>query len=95
MVSFVTRPELRNAVSTGNLRGVPRALDDLGILNTQTSLNLRINIRGGLPAGRGRFGDGIIGAQALESRIPLITGDRSFAELLSRYGGRVRYFGSK
>ena len=73
VVSNVTRPELRNAVSTGNLKGVPRALDGLPVVNPSSSLNTRINIRGQLPAGRGRFGDGVIGAQALENKaLPLI-----------------------
>ncbi len=92
LVSYVTRPELRNAVSTGNMRGVPRALDNVGVFGAQPSLNLRINIRGSLPPGRGNFGDGIIGAQAVQNNLPLITADRNLANVVTTFGGRVRYF---
>ena len=88
--SFVSRPELRNAVSAGNLRGVPRALDELPVLNTRPSLNTRINIRGQLPAGRGRFGDGIIGGQAVEGGIPLITDDAALGAAVRALGGVAR-----
>ncbi|MET0624888.1 MAG: RHS repeat-associated core domain-containing protein [Pyrinomonadaceae bacterium] len=91
VVSYVTRPELRNAVSTGRgLRGVPRNLDSLEVLGTVPSLNTRISIRGMLPAARGRFGDGIIGAQALESQLPLVTNDRALGNAIRALGGTVR-----
>ena len=90
VVSNVARPELRNAVSTGSLRGVPRALDDLPVANLPSSLNTRINIRGQLPSGRGRFGDGVTGAQALENNIPLITNDRALRGVVQSLGGTVR-----
>ena len=89
-VSFVTRPELRNAASSGSLRGVPAILDDLPVLSTRPSLNTRINVRGQLPAGRGRFGDGIIGGQAIEGRIPLITDDPALAGAVRALGGVAR-----
>lgn len=89
-MSNVTRPELRNAVLTGNLKGVPRALDGLPVANPASSLNTRINIRGQLPAGRGRFGDGVIGAQALENNIPLITNDKALRGVIQSMGGSVR-----
>jgi predicted nucleic acid-binding protein len=50
----------------------------------------RINVRGLLPAGRGRFGDGIIGGQALEQGIPLITNDQALGEAVRTLGGTVR-----
>lgn len=90
LVSYVTRPELRNAVSTGNLKGVPGALNDLPVLGTRPSLNLRINIRGALPSGRGNFGDGVIGAQAVQYRLPLVTNDRALGNAVRAFGGTVR-----
>jgi len=90
-VSYVTRPELRNVVARpGGLRGVPKVLDNLNVLTRRPSLNLRINIRGELPKGSGNFGDGIIGAQAIENGIPLITSDVNLAGAVVRFGGRVR-----
>ena len=53
-------------------------------------LGLRINIRGQLPAAPGRFGDGIIGAQAIENQIPLITNDRALRGVIQSMGGTVR-----
>jgi len=91
VVSHVTAPELRNAVSTGSgLRGVPNNLSEIPVLRTSPSLDTRINIRGQLPAGRGRFGDGIIGAQALEENLPLITNDRALRDVINSRGGVAR-----
>jgi predicted nucleic acid-binding protein len=90
VVSNVAAPELRNAVANGNLRGVPGNLNSFEVLNDVPSLNLRINVRGMLPAGRGRFGDGIIGAQALETGLPLVTNDKALANTVRALGGTVR-----
>lgn len=88
--SYVTIPEMRNAVTHGNLRGVPGAAYDLPTLITQPSLNARINIRGMLPDKPGRFGDGIIGAQALENNLPLITNDKDLIKAVQALGGTTR-----
>jgi len=88
--SYVTIPEMRNAVTHGNLRGVPGAAYDLPTLTTQPSLNARINIRGMLPDRPGRFGDGIMGAQALESNLPLITNDKALKAAVEALGGATR-----
>jgi predicted nucleic acid-binding protein len=92
IVSYVTRPELRNAVSSGRgLKGVPHVLDDLPILSQAPSLDARINLRGKLnPKDRGLFGDGIIGAQAIENEIPLVTDDKWLKMVVRKYGGEVR-----
>jgi RHS repeat-associated protein len=93
LVSYVTRPELRNAVSSGRgLRGVPKILNDLEVLTNQPSINLRINIRGQISSPRGNFGDGIIGAQAIENNMTLITSDQQLANAVQSFGGGVRYF---
>lgn len=90
-ISYVSIPEMRNAVSTpGGLSGVPCAAYDLPTVAAVPNLNLRINLRGELPARPGRFGDGIIGAQALQFELPLVTNDHDLAELVARYGGIVR-----
>jgi len=88
--SYVTIPEMRNAVTHGNLRGVPGAAYDLPTLTTQPSLNTRINIRGMLRDRPGRFGDGIIGAQALENNLPLITNDKDLIKAVRALGGTTR-----
>jgi len=90
VVSNVTAPELRNAVSTGNLRGVPGALNDLPVINPPTSVHTRINVRSQLPAGRGRFGDGVIGAQSLDNGIPLITDDKALRNVVNSMGGTAQ-----
>jgi RHS repeat-associated protein len=90
LVSYVSGPEMRNAAAHNPRYFVPKALDDLPVLNIQPSLDLRINIRGQLPAGPGRFGDGIIGAQALENQLPLITNDRNLRTVIESMGGTVR-----
>jgi RHS repeat-associated protein len=91
VVSYVTRPELRNAVALGRgIRGVPRALDGLRVLGQRPSIDAIINFRGGLARATGRFGDGIIGAQALEFGIPLITNDAELAAAVRAAGGVVR-----
>ena len=90
VVSFVTAPELRNAVSTGNLRGIPGALNDIPVTNMSGSLNTRINIRGELPSGRGRFGDGVIGAAAVDNGVPVVTNDRALRDVANSMGGTAR-----
>ena len=89
--SHVTVPEMRAAVNRGGgLRGVPRAAHELPTLTTQPSVNIRINIRGMLPAQPGRFGDGLIGGQALENNIPLITNDKALKAAVESLGGATR-----
>ncbi|XYH97998.1 RHS repeat-associated core domain-containing protein [Sorangium sp. So ce1128] len=90
VVSYVTGPELRNAVARGSLRGVPRALEGLPVLNQRPSVDGIINFRGGLVRQTGRFGDGIIGSQSVEFGIPLITNDAELAAAVRAAGGVVR-----
>ena len=73
----VAVPELRNAVTTGNLKGVPKAADSIPTVAGAQNVNTRINVRGQLPAGRGRFGDGVTGATALERGSTLVTRDKN------------------
>jgi len=65
-------------------------LDGLPVNVLRPSVDTRINVRGLLPAGRGRFGDGIIGGQALEQGIPLVTDDTHLAAAVRALGGTVR-----
>ena len=91
VVSFVTRPELRNAVARGgSLRGVPGYLGDLPVLNTRPSVDSAINVRGQLPLRRGRFGDGVIGGQALDQGLPLISNDDRLRRAVRALGGTAR-----
>lgn len=88
--SYVTIPEMRNATTHSNLRGVPGAAFKLDTLTARPSLDMRINVRGELPNTPGRFGDGIIGAQALEYNLPLVTNDQALREVVKKFGGAVR-----
>lgn len=88
--SYVTIPEMRNAVAHGNLRGVPGAAYDLPTLTIRPSLDARINLRGMLPDRPGRFGDGVIGAQAIQGRMPLVTNDKALRSAVQSLGGEVR-----
>jgi RHS repeat-associated protein len=89
-ISYVSIPEMRNATVNGNLKGVPAAAFNLPILTVRPSLDLRINIRGMLPNRPGRFGDGIIGGQAIEEGIPLITNDKALRAAVDAVGGETR-----
>lgn len=88
--SYVAIPEMRNAVQHSNLRGVPGAAYELPTLNSIPSLDMRINVRGMLPPAPGRFGDGIIGAQAIERKIPLIITDKALKKVVNSLGGQAR-----
>jgi predicted nucleic acid-binding protein len=90
MVSYVTRPELSNAVAKGSLRGVPRALEGIPVLGNRPSIDAIVSFRGTLVRMNGRFGDGIIGAQAIEFGIALITNDLELAAAVRAAGGVVR-----
>ena len=72
------------------LRGVPRALSDLPVLEARPNINSIIDFRGTLTRATGRFGDGIIGAQATEFGIPLNTDDAELAAAVQAAGGTVR-----
>ena len=87
LVSDITRAELRASTS---LRGVPKILDDLSVVSHRPSLDLRINLRGKITDTYGRLGDGLIGAQAIELGIPLITNDRGLTRAVREFGGTVR-----
>jgi RHS repeat-associated protein len=90
MVSYVTRPELQNVVARGKLKGMPRSLDNIEVYDQRPSIDEIINFRGGLTRKRGKFGDGIIGAQAVKSGMPLVTNDRELAQAVRAAGGTVR-----
>lgn len=88
--SYVSIPEMRNAVTHSNLRGVPGAAYNLQTPTTKPVLDTRINIRGMLTDRPERFGDRIMGAQDLEHRIPLITNDRDLRDVLELPGATTR-----
>jgi predicted nucleic acid-binding protein len=91
IVSYVTGPELRNAAAkSGGKFFVPKALNNLPVLNARPSLDLIINLRGQMARTVGRVGDGIIGAQAIENGFPLITNDAELARIVFGNGGVVR-----
>jgi predicted nucleic acid-binding protein len=72
------------------LRGVPRKLDALPVLSHRPSIDTIVNVRGMLMRQTGKVGDGIIGAQALELGLTLITDDTELARVVASLGGKVR-----
>jgi predicted nucleic acid-binding protein len=64
------------------------------VINDVMDVNARINIRGAIaaikPNSPGLFGDGAIGATALNNELPVITADRNFAAVLEQLGVKVR-----
>lgn len=90
VISYINKPEMRNAVNHSNLNGVPNVLDNTPTNSTTPSLDLRINIRGQMSSKPGRFGDGIIGAQAIEHILTLITSDKELRKVVQSMGGTVR-----
>lgn len=91
IISYVSAPELRNAAARSNGKfHVPRSIDDYNVLNYRPSVDKTIQIRSMSQRGKGKFGDGIIGAQALELDLPLITNDKELKAIVSKLGGEVR-----
>jgi len=90
VISYVTGPELRNAASKSDKFFVPKNLDDLDVLPTRPSLDTRINIRGQSNRAKGKFGDGIIGGQAVDGNVPLITNDKELKKIVNGLGGEAR-----
>jgi predicted nucleic acid-binding protein len=69
---------------------VPKILDSLPVLRQRPSLDLIINLRGQMNRSAGKIGDGIIGAQAIEFKMPLVTNDRELIDIVRANGGTVR-----
>jgi RHS repeat-associated protein len=85
--------ELRN-LAAGGVMKMPRFAGELPVINDVMDVSTRINIREMLTAikanQRGIFGDGSIGATALNYGLPVITADRNFAAVLEQLGLEVR-----
>jgi predicted nucleic acid-binding protein len=66
----------------------------LPVIDDVMDVNARINIRGMIaaikPNSPGLFGDGAIGATALNSELPVITANRNSAAVLEQPGVEVR-----
>ena len=73
-------------------RAPPAVLDRFGV--AAGDVNTRIDIRGQVaeisPTQRGMFGDGTIGATAVNTGHPVITADKKFATVLESMGVEVR-----
>ena len=68
----------------GTLTHLPKALKTTAVYLSKPDLNLSIAIRGEQEKVRGKFGDGIIGAQAIENNLPLITNDRRLKKVMNK-----------
>jgi predicted nucleic acid-binding protein len=88
-----TAAELQNLVVRGSVK-MPRFASDLPVISDVTDVNARVNIRGMIaamkPNSPSLFGDGSIGATALNTGLPVITADRNFAAALQELGVEVR-----
>jgi RHS repeat-associated protein len=94
VVTQTVRAELRNIVARGQIKGMPRFADSLKTISDVMDVDLRINIRAAVAAGRpgqaGLFGDGAIGATAVRTGSAVITKDDAFASALKSFGVAVR-----
>jgi RHS repeat-associated protein len=93
VITQTTVAELRN-LAAGGVMKMPRFAGELPVINDVMDVNMRINIREMLTSiranQRGIFGDGSIGATALDYGLPVITADRNFAAVLEHLGLEVR-----
>ena len=81
----ITEAEIRSTVTRGRFR--PKAADKIPVVPNGGSLNDRINIRGQISSTRGRFGDGVIGATALERGSTLVSRDKQLRNAVNNLGG--------
>lgn len=89
VITRTTQAEIRNLAAAGRMKP-PGYLDDFAVIDDVMDVNTRINIRGALrPGQRGIFGDGSIGATAINRGSPVITFDRNFADVLRQFGVNV------
>jgi hypothetical protein len=93
VITQTVSAELSNVVARGPLK-MPRFAGELGVVDDVMDIHTRINIRGQLEALRrgqpGLFGDGSIGATAINTGRPVITADENFAAVLRSMGVEVR-----
>lgn len=93
VMTQTTSAELGNLVARGSVK-MPRFAGDLPQISDVMDVNTRINIRGMIadmkPNSPGLFGDGSIGATALDTGFPVITADKNFAAVLAQLGVEVR-----
>jgi predicted nucleic acid-binding protein len=93
VITQTTTAELRGLATAGRMH-MPGYARELPVINDVMDVNTRINIRGMLadikPGQRGLFGDGSIGATALNRGLPVITSDKAFTTVLKSLGVEVR-----
>jgi hypothetical protein len=93
VISTTVRAEIANNASAGKIR-TPNYIDDFPVIADGGDLHTRIDVRGELEQlrknQRGLYGDGVVGAIAVDDGIPLITADKRLAQVVSGMGGEVR-----
>jgi len=93
VITQTTNAELRGLAAAGRMH-MPSFARDLPVINDVMDVNTRINVRGMLeeikPGQRGLFGDGSIGATALNHGLPVITSDKALTTVLKSLGVEVR-----
>ena len=95
VITSTTQAELRALVNRGQLKGIPSVSKSLKVIENAGSVNTRINVRAAVANQPGKvkgslFGDGAIGATAIETSRPLITFDKKLRKAVNQLGGEVR-----
>ena len=94
VMTRTVQAELRNIVARGSLKGFPKFANELPVIEDTMDLDTRILIRSRIkdiaPASPGLFGDGAIGATAVNRGLPVITNDRNLTTVLRWLGVEVR-----
>ena len=89
VITRTTQAEIRNLAAAGRMKP-PGYLDDFGVIDDVMDVNTRITIRGAMRPGQpGLFGDGSIGATAINRGSSILTYDRNFADVLRQFGVNV------
>lgn len=89
VITRTTQAEIRNLAAAGRMKP-PGYLDDFAVIDDVMDVNTRIDIRGAMRPGQpGLFGDGSIGATAINRGSSMLTFDRNFADVLRQFGVNV------
>ncbi len=98
-VAIITKTviaELNWLVSKGRIKALPHIVATLEVVEDIVEIHTQINVRSKIKTLSrklnvpGLLGDGRIGTNVLELKLPIITGDRDFANALEAMGAIVR-----
>ena len=90
VITSVIAAELRDVSARKPKMRMPGYLGQFLVIEDVMAIDTRINIRAKLKPVPGRFADGVVGATALATGLPIITLDKELASVLREMGGVVR-----